>query len=156
MARTTTYEWKPYSDGGLANPEGQMTAYITDPNHNPQQWQEDLTGTAKDAAIAIVEVDRSVDEPIDNFKESVISTTERIVRRRSDRTGNAWELALDKDGWGLPDPFTGYVPGGGPWPVPQVPAPEIPVTSLTNATVKIEKPTPKTLRITIEGNLPEA
>lgn len=155
MARTVNYSWRAYSDGGLENPEKQMVAYYTDLAHTPTQWSEDLEEDAKRKALEVIEADRDADEPIDNFKESVINAEDRLVQRTSSRTGNSWEVALDADGWALPDPETDYVPGGGPWTLPDDP-PAIPVTTLSNATVKIEKPEFNRLKITIEGNLPEA
>lgn len=101
--------------------------------------------------MSVIEQDRTQDEPTGNYTQHTINESLRIYGRTSTRTGNSWEVQLEPSGSPYSDPCTNFRLPGNP---PQPPV-RIPETTLSNATVKVER-IGKRIRFTIEGNLPEA
>ena len=107
MATISNYSWRIYGDGGPENPECKMVAYRTNPEHDPQQWQETLEGRDKSEAMIIVIQDKWAAEQIpdgEGYKQSTINEGQRWYLRTSKQTGNSWECILDEDGEEVENP----------------------------------------------------
>jgi len=102
--KAKNYSWRVYGDGGPYNPSCELVGYFTEESQKPTQWQEVLHGDAEKVGLAIINHDRSVDEPKGDFKQSIIDEESRWYARKSNRTGNSWEVVLDEAGNPKPDP----------------------------------------------------
>jgi len=102
--RTENYSWQ-YWTGMHYNGVDHVAVYVTDPEHVPPQWQEELTsGPRKEAAIEIIMQDRRDAYAGVGYYEKIINAELRVSIRTNKLTGNSWEEKITETGEIVPIP----------------------------------------------------
>jgi len=145
--RTESYTWSIYGPAP-ANPACKVIANITDDEHSPLQWQEELEGRRKQEALVIIREDIATANATGSFSQSTINEHLRWYWRTIKPSGRSrWDVILDENGSPLPNPCEDV-------PAPP-PDPRNVSVSLTDSVLRLEFRGQRFSMI-LEGSIPPA